>query len=125
MAFNYAALRDGSVKRLLDNFGQNVTVSVWSEGTYNASTGVATPGSSDKTVRGVVLDFKRQEIDGTEVQLGDKKLIAHTKDTSGVSYTPDAHAKVTVSGAVHEVVSVMPLTPAGTDVLYTLQLRGV
>lgn len=125
MAFDYAALRDGAVKRLLDNFGQNVTVSVWSEGTYNASTGTATPSYADKAVRGVVLDFKRQEIDGTEIQVGDKKLIAHTKDTSGVAYTPDAHAKVTIGGAVHEVVQVMPLTPAGTDVLYTLQLRGV
>lgn len=125
MAFDYAELRDGTVKELFDEFGQDVTVSLWSAGTYNPTTGTATPVYTAKTVRGVVLDFGRKEIDGTQVQVGDKKLIAHTKDTSGASYTPDTHARVTVGGAVHEVVRVMPLTPAGTDVLYTLQLRGV
>lgn len=122
--FNYGNLRDGAVKRLLDSFGQTVTVSVWSEGSYNATTGAATPTNTDYTVRGVVLDYEQAEIDGGAVQRGDRKVLAYPQDTSGTSYSPNAHSKVTISSAEHEVVSVTTVSPGGTAVLYELQIRG-
>lgn len=121
---DYAGIRDGEVKKALDTAGQDVTVRLWSAGTYNPTTGTSTPSYTEKTVRAVVAAFKAHEIDGTEIQRGDKRCIMLAVDTSGGAFSVDTTDTVTVGGAAHEVVSVEEVSPAGTPVIYKAQIRG-
>lgn len=123
-AFDYTKVRDGAVTRLMDRFGQDVTVKVRTGKTRDLGAGTSTPAYSDKTVRAAILDYKLSEIDGTQVQRGDKRALINPADTSGTAFTMTGHDKVTFDSKEHEVVHVEPVSPAGTTVLYKAQLRG-
>ncbi len=67
---------------------------------------------------GVKLNYKKAEIDGSLVQMGDAKFLLSTRAA------PLIDMRVTLAGEVWRVISVSPLAPDSTDVVfYTLQLR--
>lgn len=70
------------------------------------------------TGTGVKLNYKKAEIDGSLVQMGDAKFLLSTRQV------PLIDMRITLAGEVWRVVSVSPLAPDSTDVVfYTLQLR--
>lgn len=67
---------------------------------------------------GVKLNYKKAEIDGSVIQMGDAKFLLSTRAV------PLIDMRVTLAGEAWRVVSVAPLAPDSTDVVfYTLQLR--
>lgn len=78
----------------------------------------ATPDPVDVVV--VVDMFRRDEIDGARILSGDKKLLME----AGVA-APKVGDLITVSGQAHRVEMVWPLSPAGVDLMYTVQAREV
>lgn len=69
----------------------------------------------------VVLDtFKRTEIDGARILSGDKKILMEPGEV-----VPKVGDGLTIEGRAHRIEQVWPLAPAGVDLIYTLQARGV
>ena len=74
--------------------------------------------SRDCTV--AVLEYENREIDGSRIQTGDKKVLV---SAVGLSPEPSTADRIDIGGEEHAVVSVKPLSPAGTAVFYEVQAR--
>lgn len=115
--FDYDAMQ-ATASRLLDKFGSQTTVRVVTGKTYNPATGSNDKTYTNATGNGVTVNFRNSEIDGDLVRSSDIKLIIENLTTE-----PVVDSEVTVRGGVYRVMDVMPLNPAGTNLIYTLQLR--
>jgi hypothetical protein len=105
---------------LLGEFGQAVTLTRQAAGAYNTATGAATVTTSVQTGIGAVFDYGTRDIDGTLVKQGDKKLLL-----SAIGITaPVVDDTVTVNSVVYTITHIKTLSPAGTGVLITCNLRG-
>lgn len=114
----YGGLRV-TADRLLRDKGQAMTLNTNASGAYDPETGAAvTPANVACT--GVILDYTAQEIDGTQIETRDRKIIL---SAVGLPAPPDAGDTITVQGAIHAIIDVKPLEPAGLAVIYTLQVR--
>lgn len=117
MAFDYVNAR-ATAERLLANFGQAATL------TQIANSGTAynpTQTETDHACTVVILDWKQSDIDGTLVLQGDKKAYISTQ---GLTATPSKNDRLTVGSEVHEIVNLMPLSPAGLVVMWQAQIRS-
>lgn len=79
-----------------------------------------TQTETNHTVLVAVMNYSNKEIDGTLIQETDKKIYMSTE---GLTVVPDVADTLTVEGAAHEIINVIPLSPAGTVVFYELQAR--
>lgn len=106
---------------LLYEFGQACVLGSVTDGEYDPETGTAGPVSTPHSVTAALLDYPQRFIDGTVIRTGDKRALM---SPVGLTVTPKAGDTLTdVAGAVHQVVDAKPLAPAGTVVLWTLQVR--
>lgn len=120
MSFDYddAAATAG---KLLAEFGRACTLGSVSDGEYDPVTGTAGPASTPHPVTAAVLDYPQRFIDGSVIRTGDKRALM---SPVGLAVTPKPGDTLTdAAGAVHQVVDAKPLAPAGTVVLWTLQVR--
>lgn len=121
MSFNYAGSAATALK-LLQNFGQAVTLRKQTAGAYDPATGSATVTTADHAGTGVLLDYKLvnsgQMLENSMVQAGDKKLLL----APDIAATPEPDDLVIAQGT-WRIVNVKAVNPAGTVVLYELQLR--
>lgn len=110
---------------MVREFGQAVTVSRKAAGTYSPSTGAATVTTTTQAGLGVEVAYTAREIDGTLVLAGDKKLILGPLNAAGASLTaPQMDDTITLAdGGVWTIRAIEPLSPAGTLLIWTLQLR--
>ncbi len=123
MAFDYSEIAT-DVDETLAEFGQTVTVTTKTGGTYSTSTGVITPTSTTQTGTGAVFDYPTRNIDGNLILIGDKQLLLSPKNSAGAALTaPAVNDTVTIGGVVWTVTMVKPLSPAGTVVMYDCNLR--
>jgi hypothetical protein len=107
---------------LLEEFGQAVIVTRVEEGEYDPSDGTGTSTSTPYPGMGVALDYRQDQIDGTLIRQGDRRIYI-APDLGMVPKTGDT---VTLAeGAVLNVVASRPLSPAGTVLLHDVQVRGV
>jgi hypothetical protein len=116
----YADLR-ATADGLLTDKGQSMTLTKTTAGTYDPETGTSTPTTEAHTVTGVVLDYPNREIDGTLILRGDKKVLV---SADGLAVDPAPQDTLTFGGVVNQVIDAKPLRPAGTVVLWTLQVRN-
>lgn len=105
---------------LLTDKGQQMTLNKRTSGAYDPGTGGSTVTSEAHTVTGAVFDFPAALIDGTLIQQGDKKVLM---SALGLTVRPAITDSLTIGGVVHTVVNVKDTSPAGTTVLWTLQVR--
>jgi hypothetical protein len=68
----------------------------------------------------VEVGYTIQQIDGTRIMAGDKRLFV---STAGLSITPTESDALVIGGVAHEIVRVAPLSPAGTVVFWEIQAR--
>ena len=117
MSFDYA-LSAATARRLLEQFGQTVTLSRTSDPVYDPVTGeYAGGGTVTSTAFGVLLPVGDEAGntlgDGGVVRADDRKFIVD----SGASL--DALTTLTdAGGGVWSIVNVVSLAPAGVNVLY-------
>lgn len=115
--FDYAASK-ADADELIAEFG--MTASLQRAATagpkYNPTIGSPTPYS----VTVVVIEFRQSEVDGTRVLQGDKKVFIAK---GSLSIDPLPGDKLVISGATYVIVRVEPLAPAGTVVMWTVQVR--
>ncbi|CAH0236948.1 hypothetical protein SRABI130_02891 [Pseudomonas sp. Bi130] len=109
---------------MISEFGQSVTICATTVGEYDPETGSAPPNTViDQTVQGMLIDFTGQELQNNSlIKQGDKKLkiAAH-----GLDWVPGLLNKVIVQGRTWSIVPPLKeINPAGTPILYELQVRS-
>jgi hypothetical protein len=108
-----------TAKELLTEFGQSVTITKQTAGSYDPATGAATVTTSTQTATGALFDYKTHQIDNTLILMGDRRLIL-----SAVGITaPQIDDTVTANGKTYTIKAISETNPAGTVVIYTCNVR--
>ena len=114
------------VRKLMDEFGYDLTFRRIVEGTYNPATGTTGASSNDdETVRGYFADYELNEIDGTTIQRGDRKAIISAVDASGsaLTKTPQSSDLLIGEGNNVRIVTVEKPKPSDVNAVYICQVR--
>lgn len=116
MTFDYATSK-ATADRLIERFGQAVTLKrPTNTGTsYNPTVSWASHAG-----RAVVLNYDNRDVDGTRVLATDKRVML---SKASLSIEPGPQDRLVIGGVEHGIVSVMPLAPGGTTLLYEIQAR--
>lgn len=120
MSFDYAKSAQ-TARRLLAKFGKPMTFTL-ADTVEDGPPGVGgnvVPGRSI-TGQGVKLNYQNSEIDGALIQSGDAKIILEA-----TGEPPENGMTTTIDGNEWRVMDFMPLAPADTVVIHTLQVRRV
>lgn len=115
-AFDYTRTR-ATAERLIARFGQT--------GALRRVTSDADPFNPSQTTTDypctfAVLDYAKSLVDGTLIKETDQMCYL---STSGLSVSPETTDKLVVAGAPLTIVNVKPLSPAGTVLMWELQVR--
>lgn len=114
---DYDALA-ATATRLLTEHGQAITIRRTTTGTYAPSTDTYTGSTTTTlTARGVVRDYRADQIDGTVIRRGDRVVVIDA------TVTPTLADEVLLDGAYWSIVSIQTASPAGTPLSHTLQVR--
>ena len=109
---------------LITEFGQPVILRDTVKGVYDPGNGKTGPDTvTERTAQGILLDFTGQEFQNNSlIKTGDKKLkIA----ASGLATPPTLLSKVIIQGKTWSTVPPLKeINPAGTPLLYELQVRA-
>lgn len=114
--FDYARTR-ATAERLISRFGQTGALR---RTTSDNDPFNPTQTTADHTCTFAVLDYAKRDVDGTLIRQTDQMVYL---STSGLAITPETTDQLVVAGAPLTVVSVKPLSPAGTVVFWELQVR--
>ena len=120
------SLMTTEIRTLLNTHGYDLTFRRTVEGSYNPATGT-TGGSSnsDETVRGIYLRYTAEEIDGTAVQRGDRKLVISAVSATGASLskTPQSNDKFIGEGNEVKAVMIQTIKSGASVIAYICQVR--
>lgn len=107
-----------TAKQLLTDKGQVLTFSRIT-GTYDPEAGEETGASTTTyTGNGASFNYNKSEVDGNIIQRGDIRLLLEATATEPVN-----EDTVVIDSIIYTVKNVSPTSPAGTVVMYELQLR--
>ena len=109
---------------MITEFGQPVTISRVEPGEYDPVTGGETPGTTlEQTAQGILLDYTGLELQNNSlIKQGDKKLKVAAQ---GLAWIPGLLDKVVVQGSTWSIIPPLKeINPAGTPILYELQVRS-
>ena len=116
-SFDYAKSA-ATADRLITRFGQAATLIRQVQISGPDYDPTFAKQSRDCTI--AVLDYENREIDGTRIQAGDKKVLV---SAVGLSPEPSTVDRIDIGDEEHAIISVKPLSPAGTPVFYEVQAR--
>jgi len=103
---------------LLSEFGASITLKRTTPGTLDPVTGIESSASTaNLTTTGIVKTYATKLIDGTRIQAGDRLLILD--DTQ----VPDMTDQVLIGAEYWNIIDIMPVDPAGTPLVYFVQVR--
>ena len=109
---------------LITEFGLRITLRTVTPGGYDPDTSETTPDTiDDQTGQGILIDYTGQEFQANSLILqGDKKLKLAAK---GLTSAPSLLSKVIADGKTYSIVPPLKeINPAGTPLLYELQVRA-
>ena len=109
---------------MITEFGQPVTISKTEPGEYDPETGGDSPGATiEQTGQGILRDFTGLEFQNNSlIKQGDKKLKIAAQ---GLEWVPDLLSKVSIQDRTWSIVPPLKeINPAGTPILYELQVRS-
>jgi hypothetical protein len=78
-------------------------------------------GFDEYPCRVVVTEFSLRDRESSLIEANDRKLLIAAE---GLAVEPKGEDRIEVGGASFEIVAVMPLKPADTAILYTVQARS-
>jgi hypothetical protein len=119
MAIDYADMLATS-RELLDEFGQDGTLTKTTGGTYDETTGtVGSPTTTTTTDKCVVLEYAQglTNMPDSLIKVGDNKILTQ------MSVVPTTADKFTANSIVYTIIGVKSLEPAGINLLYELHCR--
>jgi len=122
----YSRMQKTSNKLLLGK-GQTVTLTHVVPGTYDPATGGVTNTTTTQAGTGAVMEWDARQVDGTLIKIGDKQLLLSPLNTAGAALTAPALGDTVTdaAGVVYTLVAPLnTLSPSGTAVLYTCNMRA-
>lgn len=108
---------------MIAEFGQSVILREVIPGDYDPETGQTAPDQTlEQVAHGIMADFSGLEFQNNSlIKQGDKKLKLAAK---GLEWVPGLMSKVVVQGVTWAIVPPLKeINPAGTPLLYKLQVR--
>lgn len=123
--FDYGRARR-TADRLITRFGQVGAIRRSTSSSRGDSTNSLSPapGSASEPTDApctlVIVDYSQQERAGTLIKQTDRKALIATK---GLAIEPTNDDALVVGGDAYQIVSVAPLAPGGTTVLWEAQVR--
>lgn len=114
--FNYTRPQSLATRQMA-RFGTSYIFTRETDGVYDTATSTTPKVLTDFDVNMVWLKFSRAEIDGTLVQTGDARPLVEAKTEPQIDDT------FIRNGYKWRVLAVDAIEPAGTVVLYRLQVR--
>lgn len=119
MTFDYARAR-ATADRLLANFGATGAIRRETPGS-GPSYDPGEPTITDHPVTLALTAYNARQIDGTRIQAQDRKALV----SASASVTPTtSDLLIAADGAILKIVDVKTISPAGTTVIYELQVRA-
>lgn len=114
--FDYIDARNTAVE-LIDEFGQ--------AGALRRTTSDSDPFNPTQTTTDypctfAVLDYATKDIDGSLIKQTDQMAYL---STAGLTISPTTTDILVIGGATRTIVNVKPLSPAGTVLMWELQVR--
>ena len=109
---------------MITEFGQPVLIRDIKPGEYDPDTGTAGDETvTEQAALGILLDFTGQEFQSNSlIKVGDKKLKVAAQ---GLVWAPGLLNKVIIQGRTWSIVPPLKeINPAGTPILYELQVRS-
>lgn len=93
------------------------------KGEYDTSTGTTQPNEPPQTYESVGLKdgYRQSDIDGTLIKQGDQQLYVAAEGF----IRPKSNERITVGEVTYSIETVGVVAPGDTDILYTLQIRGL
>lgn len=123
---NYTAIKSRTAD-MLSRKGQTVTLIGETAAVYDPAAGSTTSTPYSAIAKAVLLPMTpyRQQRD-TNIRAGDEQMLLATVDTDGDTLdAPPLNATVTLAdGRKYALVSIEPLRPDGTDLLFDCAVRG-
>ena len=106
--------------RLLIKYGQSAT---WAhdngDSTFNPATGVTSGGTTTAyAAKGALLEFDTNRVDGASILTTDKRFLMQ------VGAKPEISDVITVNSVAYQTINILETNPAGTPVIYEVQLRS-
>jgi len=115
-----------TANKMLKGKGQAVTITRRTSGAYDPTTGAATVTTTTQVGWGAIFDYSDRNIDGELILSGDKQLLLSAVNSTGTALTaPEVNDTVTAGGVVRTITRIKALSPAGTTVLFDINLRGI
>jgi hypothetical protein len=105
--------------RLINKYGQAVTLSRIVGGSVDPVTGAVVAGADGSIqAKGILLNYKAGDIDGTRIMQGDRMLVID-------GYTFPLKTDVPQIGAekLGSIVDIRSVSPGGTKIVHFLQMR--
>jgi hypothetical protein len=117
------SIRAVDLQRLVNLYGEPLTLVSKSFGTYDPETGTTTSTASSTEFLGYNAMYDLGEIDGTTVIRGDRKIILGAFDLDGEPISPDVDDEITGQGDRVSVVSVSKIMSGSNVICHILQVR--
>lgn len=105
--------------KLMARFGGVATIRRITIGSYDPATGTAAETTADTSVRGVLEDVSRREVNDL-IQAGDKRLMVAAADLANAPTTAD---RVIISSRSLQVIEVRTIEQDNIAITYELILR--
>jgi len=119
-----STFRSADLLRLVQQHGKALTLIVKGSPTYDPSTGTVTGSETSYTVTGYFYNYNLSEMNGLDIQMGDRRLVLPIRDTSsGLLPEPESGDEVTGDGDKVSVVSVAKIMSGNSPVCYICQVR--
>lgn len=131
MALNYTRFR-ALAERLIEANGRSLSLVRKDQGNpvdpakpWRGSTGAA---DITVTVTGVVIDFEKDEVDGTVILRADKRVLVAAKSVtdeggSAVNLNIEDYSDILDGGTRYRIINAQVIEPGDTRILYDLQVR--
>lgn len=109
-----------SARNLVDDFGYPLTITRVTGTTYDPATGTNTESITTATIIGLILKYRKSELDGNMILSDDRKLIV-----KGGVVVPKVNDRVSGVGGTMRIVRVQAAAPSLTDdMFYVCQVRA-
>ena len=108
-----------AASKTLNKLGGDVTIRQVTAGTYNTTTGAITESTSDTTIKGVLSNVSRSEVNDL-IESQDKILTISAGDLTFVPTTKD---RVVISSVEFKIISISVNEQNNTPISFELVLR--
>ena len=108
-----------AASKTLSKLGGDVTIRRVSTGSYNTTTGVITETTSDTTIKGVLNNVSRSQVNDL-IESQDKILTISAND---ITFVPTTKDRVVISSVEFKIISISVNEQNNTPISFELVLR--